>query len=207
MNTGSAPKVKLAVFISGSGSNLQSIIDHCADGTIPAEVALVVSSRDDAYGLVRAQKAGIPTSIYHRREFPDASTADKQLLDLLATRSIELIALAGYLKMIPPAIIRAYRDQIVNIHPGLLPQHGGKGMYGHFVHEAVLARGDKETGVTIHIVDEIYDHCRKLAEERVAVLPGDSPDSLAARVLAVEHNLYPRVLKELCETIIRERSL
>jgi phosphoribosylglycinamide formyltransferase-1 len=206
MNTRQVPEINLAVLISGSGSNLQSIIDHCASRFIPARVALVISSREDAYALVRAEKAGIPTAVYRRKDFPDGQAADQYLLDILAQHAIDLIALAGFLKMVPPAMIQAYRGRIVNIHPGLLPKYGGKGMYGHFVHEAVLAAKEKETGVTIHVVDEIYDHGRILAQKRVPVMPGDTPDSLAARVLEVEHALYPHVLKELCETIIKERS-
>lgn len=204
MNTRS--KVTLAVFISGSGSNLQAIIDHCANGVIAGSVKLVVSSRDDAYGLVRAQKAGIPTAIHRRKDFPDGAAADAHLLNLLAQHYIELIALAGFLKMVPPAIIRAYQNRIVNIHPGLLPKYGGKGMYGHFVHEAVLTAKEPETGVTIHIVDEMYDHGRVLVQKKVPVLPGDTPDTLASRVLSIEHTLYPQVIKDLCETIIKERS-
>lgn len=199
-------RVRLAVFISGSGSNLQSIIDRCADGTIPAEVALVVSSSPEAYGLVRAEKAGIEGVVYRRKDFPDGRAADEHLLGLLASRRIDLIALAGYLKMVAPAVITRYRGRIVNIHPGLLPKYGGKGMYGHFVHEAVVKAREKETGVTIHIVDEIYDHGTILACEKVPVFPEDTPDELAKRVLKVEHTLYPRVLKELSEKIAKEKS-
>lgn len=199
-------QVRLAVFISGSGTNLQSIIDRCADGTIPAEVALVVSSDPEAYGLIRAEKAGIEKAVYRRKDFPDGRAADDYLLGLLDTHQIDIIALAGYLKMVAPAIISRYRGRVVNIHPGLLPKYGGKGMYGHFVHEAVVKAREKETGVTIHIVDEIYDHGTVLACEKVPVFPEDTPDELAARVLKVEHTLYPRVLKELTEKIAKEKS-
>lgn len=199
-------RVRLAVFISGSGTNLQSIIDRCADGTIPADVALVVSSSPEAYGLVRAEKAGIETAVYRRKDFPDGRAADDHLLGLLAGRRIDLIVLAGYLKMVAPAVIGRFKGRIVNIHPGLLPAYGGKGMYGHFVHEAVIKAREKETGVTIHVVDEIYDHGAILACQKVPVFPEDTPDELAARVLKVEHTLYPRVLKELVETIAKERS-
>jgi len=199
-------RVRLAVFISGSGSNLQSIIDRCADGTIPAEVALVVSSSPEAYGLVRAEQAGIEGVVYRRKDFPDGQAADEHLLSLLESHRIDLIALAGYLKMVAPAVITRYRGKIVNIHPGLLPKYGGKGMYGHFVHEAVVKAKEKETGVTIHVVDEIYDHGAILACEKVPVFPEDTPDELARRVLKVEHVLYPRVLKELSEKIAKEKS-
>ena len=199
-------QVRLAVFISGSGTNLQSIIDRCADGTIPAEVALVVSSDPEAYGLVRAEKAGIERAVYRRKDFPDGQVADDYLCGLLDRHQIDIIALAGYLKMVAPEIISRYRGRIVNIHPGLLPKYGGKGMYGHFVHEAVVKAREKETGVTIHIVDEIYDHGTILACEKIPVFPEDTPDELAQRVLKVEHTLYPRVLKELSEKIAKEKS-
>ncbi len=201
-----ADRARLAVFISGSGTNLQSIIDNCGNGFIPGQVVLVISSKKDAYGLERAKKAGIDTVVFRRKEFPDGKTADEYLLRLLATYEVDLIALAGYLKMIPPPVVRQYRDRIVNIHPALLPKYGGKGMYGARVHQAVIEAGDTESGVTIHVVDEIYDHGRILAQETVPVKPDDAPEDLAARVLKVEHSLYSRVLKDLCEQIVKERS-
>ena len=199
-------KIRLAVFISGGGTNLQSIIDNCTAGLIPAEVVLVVSSKDDAYGLVRAQNAGIDTAVYNRKSFPDGDAADRYIVDLLEKCRVDVIALAGYLKMIPPALIVKYRGWIVNIHPALLPKYGGKGMYGIRVHQAVIEAGDSESGVTIHVVDEIYDHGQVLAQEKVPVYPCDTPEDLAARVLKVEHTLYPRVLKELSEKLLREKK-
>jgi phosphoribosylglycinamide formyltransferase 1 len=197
-------EIRIAVFISGSGSNLQSIIDSCASGNIPAKVSLVISSHDDAYGLTRAKNAGIDTAVYRRKEFADPSAADDFLIKLLIKYDIDLIALAGYLKMVPAAVIRKFPGRIVNIHPGLLPKYGGKGMYGHFVHEAVVRNKEKETGVTIHIVDEIYDHGQVLAVQKVPVFPEDMPDELASRVLKVEHALYPKILKEVAERLIKE---
>jgi phosphoribosylglycinamide formyltransferase 1 len=199
-------ELRIAVFISGSGSNLQSIIDNCASGNIPARVALVVSSRDDAYGLTRAKNAGIDTAIYRRKEFADSSAADDFLVTLLDKYDIDLISLAGYLKMVPAAVIRKFPGRIINIHPGLLPKYGGKGMYGHFVHEAVIRNKEKETGVTIHIVDEIYDHGQVLAVQKVPVFPEDMPDELASRVLKVEHALYPKILKDVVERLIKENK-
>lgn len=202
-----ADKARLAVFISGSGTNLQSIIDRCADGTIPGEVVLVVSNKSDAQGLLRAQRSGINTVVHRRKKFPDGQAADDHLLQLLTKHEIDVIALAGYLKLLPPEVVRKYRNRIFNIHPALLPKYGGKGMYGHHVHEAVLASGDTESGVTIHLVDEIYDHGKIVAQEKVPILPGDTPDDLAARVLEVEHKLYPRVLKKVCEEIVKEKNV
>ena len=199
-------KVRLAVLISGGGTNLQSIIDAGQDRKFPVQVVLVVSSRDDAFGLTRAKNAGIDTAVYSRKSFPDGNAADDWLLALLDKYGIQMIALAGYLKMVSPAIIRKYRGKIVNIHPGLLPKYGGKGMYGQHVHEAVIAAGEKETGVTIHQVDEIYDHGLIVAEQRVPVLPGETAEELAARVLRVEHQLYPRVLGELAERLLKEKG-
>jgi phosphoribosylglycinamide formyltransferase-1 len=199
-------KIRLAIFISGSGSNLQAIMDNCASGYIPAVVELVVSGRKDAYGVTRAQSAGIDTLVWRSKDFPDNTAADNHLLEALRSHHIDCIALAGYLKMIPPAIIAQYKGRVVNIHPGLLPKYGGKGMYGHFVHEAVVKNREKESGVTIHIVDEIYDHGRLLAEQRVPVFPEDTPDELASRILKVEHTLYPKVLKEFAEQIIKEKE-
>jgi len=201
-----ASKARIAVFVSGSGTNLQAIIDGCASGAIPGEVALVVSSKDDAYGLVRAQQAGIDTAVYRRKDFPDGKAADDHLLGLLERHQVDLIALAGYLKMVAPAILRRYRRRVVNIHPALLPKYGGKGMYGEHVHRAVIEARDKESGVTVHVVDEIYDHGDILAQEKVTVFPEDTPEELAARVLKVEHSLYPRALKQLCDNILKEKN-
>ena len=194
---------QLAVFISGSGSNLQAIIDRCQDGTIPAKVALVVSSSPDAYGLIRAEKAGIDRVVHRRKDFSDGAAADQQLLNLLQSHRIDLIAFAGYLKMVSPVIISRFRGRVVNIHPGILPRYGGKGMYGLHVHEAVIANKERETGVTVHLVDEVYDHGQILACQKVPVRPDDTPETLAARVLEVEHALYPAVISDLCDKILK----
>jgi phosphoribosylglycinamide formyltransferase-1 len=201
-----AGKIRLAVFVSGSGSNLQSIIDNCANGMIPGEVVLVISNKKDAYGLVRAEKAGITGVVHRRKSFPDGETADRHMVELLEKNNIDLIALAGYLKMIPPAVIEKFRGRLVNIHPALLPKYGGKGMYGIRVHRAVLEAGESESGVTIHIVDEIYDHGQIVAQEKVPVQSGDSPEDLAARILKVEHTLYPKTIKRLAEEILKEKA-
>jgi phosphoribosylglycinamide formyltransferase-1 len=189
--------VNLAVFISGGGTNLQALIDSAKAGRLSARIVLVVSSRNDAYGLVRAQHEGISTFVFRVRDFQTPDEAGEHLLHILEEYDIEYIALAGYLKMIPPAVIRKFRDKIVNIHPALLPKYGGRGMYGHFVHEAVLASGDRESGVTVHMVDEIYDHGKIIMQKKVPVMPGDTPDSLADRVLVVEHQIYTEALEQL----------
>ncbi|MFH1700308.1 MAG: phosphoribosylglycinamide formyltransferase [Candidatus Zixiibacteriota bacterium] len=197
-------KMRLAVFVSGGGSNLQSLMDNCSTGDIDAEVVLVLSNKKKAYGLVRASEAGIDTIVYRRKEFANGNEANEFLLNLLDEYQIDIIALAGYLKMIAPPVIEKYRGRIVNIHPGRLPQYGGKGMYGSRVHKAVIEAGEKETAVTIHYVDEIYDHGQVIAEQKVPVLPEDTPEALAARVLKVEHELYPKVIKSLVEKYRKE---
>jgi formyltetrahydrofolate-dependent phosphoribosylglycinamide formyltransferase len=202
-----AEKIHLAVFISGGGSNLQSIIDCCHEGEIPAEVSLVVSNKEDAYGLVRAKQAGIDRLVFYRNKFPDSDSAGKYLLSKLQDYNIDMIALAGYLRKLPPTVVRNYRELIVNIHPALLPKYGGKGMYGLNVHRAVIEAKEKESGVSIHYVDEIYDHGEVIAQDKVPVLPEDTPEELAARVLKLEHSFYPKVLKELSEKMLKERKL
>jgi len=190
-------KAKIAVFISGGGTNLQSLIDASKEGRLSAEIVLVVSSKANAYGLERAKNAGIDTFVFKMKNYPGREEAEKDLLEMLQEYGVEYIALAGYLKLIPASLIKKYRHRIANIHPALLPKYGGKGMYGHHVHEAVIAAGDKESGATVHIVDEIYDHGKILIQEKVPVMPDDDADKLAARVLKIEHKIYPTALENL----------
>jgi phosphoribosylglycinamide formyltransferase-1 len=189
--------VRIAVFISGGGSNLQALIDGSKAGILSAKIVWVVSSSIKAYGLTRAKNEGIEAFVFKQKKYPSPEAAADDLLNKLQERKIDYIALAGYLRLLPLNVVAAYSKRIVNIHPALLPKYGGKGMYGHHVHEAVLASGDKESGVTVHLVDEIYDHGKILDQARVPVLPDDTPDSLAARVLEQEHRLYPRALNKL----------
>ena len=190
-------RAKIAVFISGGGTNLQSLIDAAASGKLSGEIVLVVSSKKDAYGLERARKAGIDTFVFRKKDYPTGEDAERDLLEMLGEYEVEYIALAGYLKLVPSAVVRKYKNRITNIHPALLPKYGGKGMYGHHVHEAVLAAGDKESGATVHLVDEIYDHGKVIIQGRVPVRADDTPDTLAARVLEVEHKIYPEALENL----------
>ncbi len=194
-----AKKAKLAVFISGGGSNLQSLIDASKAGKLSAEVVLVVSRKANAYGLERAKNEGIDTFVYNPKNYETKEAAHRDLMEMLEEYEVEYIALAGYLKLLPERIVKKFQGRITNIHPALLPRYGGKGMYGHYVHEAVLASGDKETGVTIHLVDEIYDNGRILEQAKVPVLPGDDPDKLAARVLEMEHKIYAEALENLIQ--------
>ena len=179
--------MRIAVAISGRGSNLEALL-RALGPDAPAEVVLVLSDRPDAAGLELAQRRDIPIEVL--RNPGDSET----WLQLLRRFEADLLVLAGYLKLIPAAVIAAFRGRIINVHPALLPAFGGKGMYGHRVHEAVLASGARESGATVHLVDEVYDHGRILAQARVPVLPDDTPQRLAARVLEVEHRLLPAVV-------------
>lgn len=188
-----APK-RIAVFISGGGSNLQALIDATKDGRLRGEIVLVVSSSPTAYGLTRAQDSGVATFVFQSKDFDTKDSAENALLKKLKESQIEYIALAGYMKFLSPKIVSAYKNKIINIHPALLPKYGGKGMYGLNVHQAVIESGDKESGLTIHVVDEIYDHGKVLAQVKVPVKVDDTPETLQKRIQIEEHKHYPIVL-------------
>jgi len=178
---------RIAVCVSGGGSNLQALIDRLR-GDATARVVLVMSDRADAGGLERARKDGIPAEVL-------ADPADaSEWITRLGRRDADLLVLAGYLKLVPAGVVQTYRGRIVNVHPALLPDFGGAGMYGKRVHAAVLASGARESGPTVHLVDEAYDRGAILAQRRVPVLPDDTPERLAARVLEEEHRLLPEVV-------------
>jgi phosphoribosylglycinamide formyltransferase 1 len=179
--------MRVAVAVSGRGSNLEALL-RALTGRAPARVVLVLTNRPEAGGLARARAHSVPAEVLSN----PADGAD--WLARLTHHRVDLLVLAGYLKLVPPAVIARYRHRIVNVHPALLPAFGGRGMYGHHVHEAVLASGARESGATVHLVDEEYDRGAILARGRVPVLPGDTPDQLAARVLEVEHRLLPAVV-------------
>ncbi|HVX88754.1 MAG TPA: phosphoribosylglycinamide formyltransferase [Gemmatimonadales bacterium] len=190
--------MRIAVAVSGGGSNLQALLDALpANG--PAKIALVVSNTPKAGGLTRAEGRGVPTAVFRDH----ASGAE--WLALLEAQGIELVVLAGYLKLVPREVIQRYRGRILNIHPALLPDFGGPGMYGKRVHQAVLDAGRTESGCTVHLVDEEYDRGEILAQARVPVLPGDTAETLAARVLAEEHKLLPQVVLEVARRESRVR--
>jgi phosphoribosylglycinamide formyltransferase 1 len=179
--------LRVAVAVSGRGSNLEALL-RALGPDAPARVVLVLSNRADAPALDLAAAHDVPAAVL------DDPADPAGWLTRLDRYRVDLIVLAGYLKLVPAAVIARYRDRMINIHPALLPDHGGKGMYGLRVHESVLARGDRESGATVHLVDEVYDRGAILAQHRVPVLPGDSPAALAARVLDVEHRLLPAVV-------------
>jgi len=199
--------VKIAIFLSGRGSNFKSILNAIDKKQLDATVGLVISNNSSAEGLHFAQYLGIPTAIFDRAEYSDGAEFGRQMLETLQRERIELIALAGYLRKIPPVVIRAFPNRIVNIHPALLPKHGGKGMFGHFVHEAVIRAGDAESGVTVHYVDEVYDRGAVVAQRSIPVLSNETPESLAARILQVEHEFYPEVLQRLVQELSFGRKM
>ena len=176
---------------------MQALIDAKKNGNLDAEIVLVVSSSPQAGGLTRAKNAGIPTFVFEEKKYETKLLATTALLGKLREHKIEFIANAGYLKLIGPEIIAAYTDKIINIHPALLPKYGGKGMYGIHVHEAVIAAHEKESGLTIHLVDEKYDHGRILKQIKVPVYEDDTPVSLQERILKEEHKHYPIVINNL----------
>lgn len=180
---------RIAVLASGGGSNLQAILEYFKSqgDSRSADVAVVISDRAGSYALERARQEDIETLVIAHAD----STA---LLNALSSREIDLVVLAGYLRRLPPNVIGRFRNRIVNIHPGPLPGFGGPGMYGERVHAAVLEAGVRETAVTVHLVDEEYDRGAIVAQWPVPVIEGDTPASLAQRVLEVEHVLYPRVI-------------
>ena len=185
---------RIAVFASGTGTNLSAIMAACADGRIAGEVAMVLVSRATAGACERAEAAGV--SWYHiaRSTHADPEARDAAILERLHDHRIDLIALAGYVKKISSNLIASFGRPIVNIHPALLPAFGGKGMYGTRVFESVLEYGVKLTGVTVHLVDEQYDHGPVVAQRAIEVLEDDTPERLARRIHGIEHEVFPEVI-------------
>lgn len=178
---------------SGGGTNLQAYLDHleAAGDRRASDVVLVVSDRQAAGALERARRRGIPTGLLPSPSRPDAEPLETQL----HRHDVDLLVLAGFLKLVPADVVRRMHGRIVNVHPALLPSFGGRGMYGARVHEAVIESGARVSGVTVHFVDDVYDRGRIIAQWPVPVVPGDDAPRLAARVLEVEHVLYPRVIE------------
>lgn len=201
-------QLDIAVFGSGRGSNFQAILSAINEGKIPrARVRLVVSNNSSAGILDIARKHALPTVHLSQKEFMDEQAFTDAMLSVLRQHGVNLIVLAGYMKRLPDRLVDVYRNRILNIHPALLPKFGGRGMYGMHVHEAVIGSGDSVSGATVHLVDEEYDHGQILLQRSVAVLPGDTPETLAARVLPVEHELYPEALAMIAEgKIVLERQ-
>lgn len=200
--TATRPPLRAAVFASGSGSNFQALLDAEGAGgdDHPWRTVLLVSDREGAGALDRAGHAGVDTRIIPvSRRDPDQVAAET--LAALESAGVEVIFLAGYLRLVPGPVVEAFPRRILNIHPALLPAFGGKGMWGRHVHEAVLEAGCRVTGPTIHFVSEAYDEGSILAQWPVPVLTGDTPETLAARVLKTEHRLYPAAAAHLCRAL------
>jgi formyltetrahydrofolate-dependent phosphoribosylglycinamide formyltransferase len=194
---------RLAVLLSGSGTTLQNLIDRIADGRLRAEIAVVVASRGDAFGLERARRADIPMATVARKAFADAAQFNDALHEALAPHAVDLVVLAGFLSLFEP---RAYAGRVMNIHPALIPAFCGPGFYGHRVHDAVLAAGVKVSGCTVHFADDRYDHGPIILQGCVPVLDDDTADRLAARVQALESELYPQAIQLWADGRLRVES-
>ncbi len=195
--------LRVGVLVSGAGSNLQSLIDACRGGAIPAEIAVVVSNVPHARALERARGAGIPAVVVNHKDFPIVTAFEAKLTETLAAYRIDLVCLAGFLRILSPGFVDAFPGRIINIHPALLPAFGGKGMYGERVHRAVLASGAGHSGCTVHFVTEIPDGGPIIAQATVPVEEDDTPTTLAARIAREEHRLYPEVVRLFAERRIR----
>ncbi|RPI14858.1 MAG: phosphoribosylglycinamide formyltransferase [Ignavibacteriae bacterium] len=180
---------------SGWGSNLESIINSQKKGIISSRVALVISNNSNSNALNIARINQIPAVHLSRLRFDSDGEYASEFLNLLKKYNIELIVLAGYLKLLPQVVVHTYKNRILNIHPALLPQFGGKGMYGMFVHEAVIKKGEKFSGATVHLVDEHYDTGPIVLQEKVEVSSDDTPETLQKKVLKIEHKILPEAIK------------
>lgn len=189
---------RIAVLCSGGGSNLQAIIDSVEAGRIDGEIVLVLANASKAYALERAKNHGIPCEFVSKKQAGSAEAFNDILLEKLQQAKADLVVLAGYLPIVGAQIVRAFPHRIINIHPALIPSFCGVGMYGHYVHEAVLAYGAKISGATTHFVDEEVDHGGVIMQKSVPVLEGDTPETLAARVLTVEHEILPETVRLFC---------
>lgn len=189
---------KIAIFASGSGSNAENIVEYFNQNPEIC-VKMILCNVPDAYVLERAKKHNLPAIIFNREELRNP----EKILRRLQQEEIDFIVLAGFLWLMPDCIVAAFPNRIVNIHPALLPAYGGKGMYGHHVHEAVIAAGEKESGITIHYVNNHYDEGSPIFQAKCPVLPDDTPDDLAARVHELEYAHFPRVIEE---TILNTRD-
>ncbi|MCG1012814.1 phosphoribosylglycinamide formyltransferase [Tepidanaerobacter sp. GT38] len=188
-------KLRLGVLVSGGGSNLQSIIDHCNSGYLPAEVVIVISSKEGVYALERAKRHNIPSFVVNPKTFPTKTAYEDEMIRLLNSFKVDLIVLAGFLRVLSPHFVNTFQGKIMNIHPSLIPAFCGEGYYGEKVHKAVLDYGVKITGVTVHFVDEGADTGPIILQRAVPVLDNDTPETLAERVLQEEHKIYPEAIK------------
>ncbi len=199
-----ADKLKIAVLASGRGSNFQALLESIETGLIKdAEVVCVISNNLDAGVLKIAKDKNIPAHHISRKQFQTDSDFNNAMLNILCQYHANFIVLAGYMKLLDVSIIKKYQNRIINIHPALLPQFGGKGMYGRFVHDAVIASGAKYSGATVHIVDEKYDHGPIVLQEKIALDENETSETLAAKVLEIEHKILPHAVGLFAEGKIK----
>ena len=185
-------KKNIAIFASGSGSNAENIIRYFQKND-SAQVSLVLSNKSDAYALERARRLGVSSYVFPKEDW----IAGDEILAVLQEHRIDFVVLAGFLVRVPDLLLHAYPDKIINIHPALLPKYGGKGMYGDRVHEAVVAAGEKESGITIHYINERYDEGNTIFQATCPVLPTDSPEDVAKKVHALEYEYFPRIIEQV----------
>jgi phosphoribosylglycinamide formyltransferase 1 len=194
-------KLRLAVLLSGGGTTLQNLLDRSADGRLPARVVQVISNRADAYGLRRAEAAGVPAAVVDRKECASREEFSGRIFDLCRQAGADLVCLAGFLQLL--VIPDDFLGRVMNVHPALIPAFCGKGFYGHRVHEAALEYGVKVSGCTVHFADNVYDHGPIIAQRTVPVLDGDTPETLAARVFEQECEAYPQAIGWFAEGRLR----
>lgn len=191
--------LNIAVFASGRGSNLEALHRSLTARAAAARIVAVISNNSGSGALAFARANGIPALHLSRQRFDDDASFNTAMLGVLRAHATDLVVLAGYMKKLDASVVAAYRGRIINVHPALLPKYGGEGMYGMRVHEAVVAAGDAVSGATVHLVDEEYDRGRILLQDIVTVAPGETPESLAAKVLNVEHRILPEVVTMFAE--------
>jgi phosphoribosylglycinamide formyltransferase-1 len=189
--------IRLAILISGSGTTLQNLIDRIASGRLSAKIVQVISNRPDAFGLTRAQRAGIPTSLVSKSDCAGTDDFSQRIFALCRQSQADLVCMAGFLQLV--RIPDDYRLRVLNIHPALIPAFCGKGLYGHHVHDAVIASGAKVSGCTVHFADNEYDHGPIILQRPVPVLDNDTPESLAARIFEQECEAYPEAIQLIAE--------
>jgi phosphoribosylglycinamide formyltransferase-1 len=197
--------IRLVILASVGGSNMQAIVDAYKFGVLKglAEVVLVISNNTNAFVLERAKKENIKSVCIERKSFKDDESFNKKVLAELQAANADLVCLAGYMRMIDKEILKVYNGRILNIHPALLPKFGGKGMYGLFVHEAVVKAGEKKSGATVHFANEEYDSGKIILQKEVEVSKSDTPEDVARKVLEVEHKIYPQAIKKVIEENLR----
>ncbi|MCY0887698.1 MAG: phosphoribosylglycinamide formyltransferase [Alicyclobacillaceae bacterium] len=187
--------MRLGFLASYNGSSMRAIVHACNQGMLDAVPMVVISNRSGSSALSFAESCGLRTEIIHQTRYAPYASEDEAICATLKEAEVDVVVLSGYMRKLGQHTLLAYRDCILNVHPALLPKYGGKGMYGLHVHEAVIAAGETETGATIHLVDEEYDHGRILAQRALSVQPGDTPETLAERVKALEATLFVEVLQ------------